>query len=292
MANLLGRLPIEIRNQIYEDLLLYKHGFIMLNYAGNAIDAEGDKVGLHTAILRTCKQVYAEGSNVLYGHNRFRYTPPLLVSHKYGWTASYQLQIPKNQASHRDARTRWSYPHDICTFTRKLGDVLRFLNFLGCSLKTLYIKFVFHDGRSNKYDGYWEIRRDHNTSSRMQHYREIFEIGFSGIQVGTSITITLDCFDEELGAVFEDFANAAAFKERWTLKTVFRKTTLLLDERRNELWDDFSPPECEISGFCYSWDSVRYTWTWTLTPAIKANSKESPKSPERETIMSNKHFER
>ena len=83
MATFLDILPIEIRNQIYEDLLLYRDGSIMLNFDGNAIDrGEGEKVGLHTAILRTCKQAYAEGSNVLYGHNHFRYCTTVFLSYK------------------------------------------------------------------------------------------------------------------------------------------------------------------------------------------------------------------
>ena len=81
MATFLEKLPVEIRNQIYEDLLLYRDGCITLNFDGNAIDRwEGDRVGLHTAILRICKQAYAEGSNVLYGHNHFRYCPTAFLS--------------------------------------------------------------------------------------------------------------------------------------------------------------------------------------------------------------------
>ena len=84
MAAFLDKLPIEIRNQIYENLLLYRDGLIALNFDGNAIDLhEGEKVGLSTAILRTCKQAYAEGSSVLYGSNHFRYCLIVLLSYSY-----------------------------------------------------------------------------------------------------------------------------------------------------------------------------------------------------------------
>ena len=103
------------------------------------------------------------------------------------------------------------------------------------------------------------------------------EKAFRAIQIGASISITLDCFNEELGDTFEELANAKDFKARWSLKSWSRKTTLLLDDRRSELWDDFSPPGSQIPGVSYDWDSVRYTWTWTLTPLIKKITKKSTK---------------
>ena len=111
-------------------------------------------------------------------------------------------------------------------------------------------------------------------------------MAFSDIQVGTSISIKLDCFDEDLGAMFEDLANEAKFKERWIVKSDFRKTTVLLDDRRNELWDDFSPPGTRVRGVSYDWDSIRFTWTWTLTPLAKVETKQKPKYLESEATTS------
>ena len=142
---------------------------------------------------------------------------------------------------------------------------MQFLNVLGCSLKTLSLKFVYHSGQFE--DETWRVRRDQRYM--MWSAEEAIKTAFKDIQVGTSIAINLDCFDEELGALFEEFSNKDKFKERWTMRSGFRKTTIQLDDRRNELWDDFSPPGSWLPNWTYDWDSIRYSWTWTLTPVAK-----------------------
>lgn len=180
------------------------------------------------------------------------------------------------------SKTIWFIPGDIGSFVRKLADILLFLNDLGCSLKTLDIEFVFHYGH---YDvEFWGVRSDPYFD--MWICRRAFENAFRGIQVATSIAINLDCFDEDLGAMFGDFANEAKFKERWAVKTGFRKTTLRLDKRRDELWDSFEPPGTLIPGWSYDWDSIRYSWTWTLTPTEMERAKHRPKMPIEEESSS------
>ena len=298
MASFLNKLPIEIRNQIYEDLLLYNAGPIKLNFDGNAIDRwHGRNVGLHTAVLRTCKQAYAEGSNVLYGHNHFHYCPTIFLSHRYkkelpitcafqkikhvsyfslplwfqnaGINHCFQIEIA------REPKNMWFGPGDICAFVENLATIVQFLNLLGCSPKTLKIRLVFHNGQFE--NGHWRIRCD--PRFKIWGCGEAIKKAFCDIQVENSITISLDCFDEELGTMFEDVANGSRIKEKWNVKSAFRKTTLELDKRRDELWDNFSPPGCDLPGMSYSWDSIRYSWTWTLTPTEMVKAKRRPKIP-------------
>ena len=159
--------------------------------------------------------------------------------------------------------------------------IIQSLNVLRCSLKTLCLKFFYHSS-----DVYKEHYRAMRRETLMWISEGAFEKALSGIQVGTSLSITLNCFDEELGATFEDFANAKHFKARWNLKSDLRKTTLLLDDRRKELWDEFSPPGTAIPGLSYDWDSVRYTWTWTITPVIKVTTRKSHKYLETDETAS------
>ena len=117
--------------------------------------------------------------------------------------------------------------------------------------------------------------------SKTQACKENFEMALGDVQVETPIKISLDCFDEELGAMFEGIAKTTQFKERWTLTSDFRKTTPGLNDRRNELWVHF-PPGFDLPGPSYGLNRTRYTWTWTISPATKVRTKECPELPEEE----------
>lgn len=67
MATFFTKLPLEIRNLIYDELLLDKK-----NAIGLQGHREPDWKKLCPTILRTCKQAYAEGSSILYECNVFR----------------------------------------------------------------------------------------------------------------------------------------------------------------------------------------------------------------------------
>ena len=314
MANILNKLPIEIRNQIYEDLLLYRDGFITLNFDGDSIDrSDGDNVGLHTAILRTCKQLYAEGSDVLYGHSRFRYCPNVLMSHEYKGDRpttsaikkirhvsyfSFPLWLHNTHIDYciqlevacREPKPLWYIPIDGGSFVIDLATILKFLNVLGCSLTTLNMKFVFHNGQ---FDNDSSSRWQRDSRFNMWGRREAIKEAFRGIQVANAIAINLDCFNEELGAMLEDFANGSKLKELWNVKSCLAKTTIRLDKRRDELWDNFSPPGCKIPGLSYDWDSIRYTWSWTFTPTDMVRAKRRPKtSIEEESSSSEEKMDR
>ena len=70
MAIFFEKVPLEVRHQVYQELLVNKHRFFVLDGSSrHRIETE-----LHPAILRTCKQAYVEGSAILYGQNHFRYT--------------------------------------------------------------------------------------------------------------------------------------------------------------------------------------------------------------------------
>ena len=70
MATLFNKLPLEVRNQIYEELLAVgKHFFVV-----DEPSVHKTKSNLYPAILSTCRQAYHEASAVLYGQNHLRYT--------------------------------------------------------------------------------------------------------------------------------------------------------------------------------------------------------------------------
>lgn len=68
MAAFFDRVPLEVREKVYQGLLVNEDGAIELHWSGR--DFKGK---LHPAILRTCKQAYTEASPVLYEQNHFRH---------------------------------------------------------------------------------------------------------------------------------------------------------------------------------------------------------------------------
>src|SRR6267378_3922920 len=62
----LMKLPLEIRNRVYRELLLSENSLRMVDLESADIN------GLHPVILRTCRQVYNEATKVLYEENEFR----------------------------------------------------------------------------------------------------------------------------------------------------------------------------------------------------------------------------
>ena len=78
MSAFFNKLPLEIRNFIYEELLLDKK-----NPIGPQYDGEFDRKMLYPTILETCKQAYVEGSRILYECNVFRVGPPSGNHHEF-----------------------------------------------------------------------------------------------------------------------------------------------------------------------------------------------------------------
>lgn len=56
------KLPIELRRQVYRQLLVSDEDYLGMNFPGNT---------LYPNILQTCHQVHSEGAEVLYGENVF-----------------------------------------------------------------------------------------------------------------------------------------------------------------------------------------------------------------------------
>jgi hypothetical protein len=79
ICHFLKKFPIEVRNKIYELLLvnpILRHCTSTLselesNATGWGFHTEYRKYGLSPNILLTCRQVYAEASKILYGSNSF-----------------------------------------------------------------------------------------------------------------------------------------------------------------------------------------------------------------------------
>ena len=73
MANrLFHKAPLEVRDNIYRLLLVKAHEEAVEFIEWNN-EHRYSRAGLHAAILRTCKQAYAEGLSVLYEKNVFNY---------------------------------------------------------------------------------------------------------------------------------------------------------------------------------------------------------------------------
>ena len=88
MADYLSKLPLEISNQVYKDLLVDAVDCIELQRPNPRIERLKK---LHTNILRASKLIYAQASTVLYGQNRFRFQYPK-VCVKRGGMSMFSLQ--------------------------------------------------------------------------------------------------------------------------------------------------------------------------------------------------------
>ena len=77
MAIFFDKLPREIRDMIYELLLVNPHSGVhfraIRKHQRLAYNDPFPKIDLNTAILRTCKKAYAEGLPLLYERNVFTY---------------------------------------------------------------------------------------------------------------------------------------------------------------------------------------------------------------------------
>lgn len=69
MAMLLHKLPLELRQQIYRELLLVTQDSLP-PYGPDRV-ANTSRKQLHSNILRACKQTYAEASLVLYEESHY-----------------------------------------------------------------------------------------------------------------------------------------------------------------------------------------------------------------------------
>jgi hypothetical protein len=75
--SLLHTLPPELRLEIYTHLLTTPHPFFVCTARG------AQKYNIHTAILRTCKQIHNEARHVFFSRNTFAITPLPSVSPAY-----------------------------------------------------------------------------------------------------------------------------------------------------------------------------------------------------------------
>jgi hypothetical protein len=91
-------LPAELRVEIYRYTLECK--FSIKNNHNELVVDEKDKVNIH--LLRTCKQIYQEGSDIFYGENRFWFfrkhglleIPVALSKHKLDWLKEVTVSVP------------------------------------------------------------------------------------------------------------------------------------------------------------------------------------------------------
>ena len=96
MSDYLSKLPLEISNQIYRDLLVDTTDPIELQ--GTVLGAGHLKKKLHTNILRASKAVYAQASTVLYGCNLFSFQYPKICVKRGGTNLFSKERRPQNGA--------------------------------------------------------------------------------------------------------------------------------------------------------------------------------------------------
>ena len=73
MRSFFGDIPLELRILIYKELLTTDTAVDVLNPKLREYIGKDGNNDLHPAILRTCKQAYAEGLHLLYEDNCLRF---------------------------------------------------------------------------------------------------------------------------------------------------------------------------------------------------------------------------
>lgn len=72
-------LPAEIRLMIYKMHLTHWRGYTPLVHRTNPLNGSVKRSSLGINLLRTCKQIYAEGVKILYEENTFSILPKLYL---------------------------------------------------------------------------------------------------------------------------------------------------------------------------------------------------------------------
>ena len=73
MPSFFGDLPLKLRIQIYRELLVSDESVDVIKYPGPRSNKPHRRTNLHPAILRSCRQAYAEALGYLYEENRIRF---------------------------------------------------------------------------------------------------------------------------------------------------------------------------------------------------------------------------
>lgn len=131
---------------------------------------------------------------------------------------------------------------------KKLG-VVRYINILRCSLKTLRLAFTLKEAPGPVWDWDWENRRLDDDDSALSAARAIASSAVlidavGNLQVENRIEIVINSTNESCLVYFEDFAAQIGSEKQWT-------TTLQRSEKGTEV-DEESAEEEEGSPDCGS----------------------------------------
>lgn len=303
MAIFLERVPLEIRNQIYEELLISREHAIKLRLRKAPNHKHPNKI--QSAVLRTCKQIYDEASIVLFEHNRFRFT-----SYTPSWL-NYLKDDPsyKNLNRIKHVRTTLSLflrtnfgdhcdqldlvhcgeTKDALYHESKYGDhrwvdkfttIMMFLVNAGCSLQTLRLHFCFWEltfpsQNTIHYDDYNHYTRVIIKAAKASNYRDPCWNPIHARYVQDKIDHTLDNFREEYNRTIEEFTNRVNMAKERALMVDIGKGSTKEDGELLDMWTKFGQMDSQF-GSRYFNGKCHYEWTWTLTPLSNRSHKRFP----------------
>ena len=191
----------------------------------------------------------------------------------------------------------------VCQDAEEIMAVVRYIDNLRCSMKTLRLAFTFKEAPGSG----WFLGDDRfcDNDSAFSAARAIASSAVlidavSNLQVENKIQIIIESEDEDCLVLFQDFATQIGSEKQWA-------TTFEQSERGSEVdgesaeeekgsadcgkeaMEDFAyeendaySPDCicdSCTSPCSEYDPQMYIWTWTLTPAtnsIKCIPKTDP----------------
>ena len=292
MTIFLEKVPLEIRNQIYEEILISKESAIRLRIQKAPFGGHRNKI--HSAVLRTCKQIYDEASIVLFEHNRFRY-----ASYSPAWLnflehdpryrnlkrikhVSTSLSLPLRTdfgdqydqldlvncgeikgSRYYETDSPYHRPGDrYHDFVAKLTPIMMFLSNAGCSLQTLRLRFYFTEATSFYED-----------VIRYADCNEVPNVWISETQVGPisaryiqdKVDRVLNSFRAEYNRTMEEFTKRVCMAKERALMVDIEKGTIKEDGEFLDMWTKFGQIDSQMESR-YIGTTYHYRWTWTLRP--------------------------
>ena len=269
------RLSLEIRNQVYRELLVEEHGPLETDYHGYLYKTIKP---LYPAILCTCKQAYQEASAVLYEQNHFRVK---VVD------CSLRCTDPLKGNFARLKRVSWSpittrnpilTDHDQLTIEHlELGPgtgdssskIKKFLSSMGyiancgCSLNTLILEFSCLSDSTDE------------DCSIVISYKEDAQKAVANIKVRDVIKIVAKSSMEGYCQQFDCFVGHIGATKQWAVTDDDQIMTKFA--RENFLSNNGAPSVVLVKNLEEaSLGDVTFTRTWTLKPATAATKDKIP----------------
>ena len=233
-------LPPEIRMQILRYLVLGE-GKVHPQYPKGQWTTQ-----YHMRILETCSQLYEEASAIFYAENIIEYE---YLMHRDGtWVPIESFLSENNLARFRNVQVAfysWQSP-----FTPKaLISMLRYLLRIGCSLRTLNLRFFISS------------REDPNTGSRLATRRwhrataAVFN-RLRALKVQQIVEVFVSSRNRHDGEDFDEFMKPLTWVRGW------RKELQKYEVHKIPLKRPRRAKKC----------GTLYEWTWLLLPAKKHES--------------------